>query len=235
MTNFRLVSEQEFYRSCMSDRGFVYEIPPISQVEVRDEVYVASWWTMPDSKLAKSEGFGVAVPFNEEPSPFVSNTYEALTPEGKVEYNSALDGCIGSAASTGQFDEPLNPLGVDLESQFLGALTKASLDLPFDAINRSYKSCIADHGFMFESPYDAGDAAEVELGRVGYYNVDPRSSEYAKLLPRAQEAERNVALADAECRQKLTDDAAEILMPIATSWVDGHALEIGQARNIWDG
>ena len=217
----RLQAEQDFYASCMSDEGFVYEVPPAS-VAPSAVKYVASWWSLPDVELAIGASFGYVQPIEELVS-FASKSYASLSADAKVAYNRTLDKCIAAGAASGAYDGPLDPISFELEADLLGALTKETGEPSFAAIRDSYATCIRGFGYRFTSPFDAGDAVESALSELGFYALDPRSQESKSLFPRALEVERQIALADATCRQQSASDVAAILAPIAERWLDRNA------------
>lgn len=221
----RSAAEQRFYAKCMDAAGFIYEIPPTPVEEPPMDSYVASWWDEPDVNFAKKVGFGYVRPITVALE-FTSDSYEALTEKGKNVYNVSLDSCIDTAMSSGEYDGPINAEATELESALLGALTKETLESRFSMIRQEYAACVKGQGFSFESPYDAGDAVETELGQLGYYNMDPRSKEHAETFPRAQDADRRVAVVDAVCRRQSAGEVAKLLSPVLQSWSDTNAVAI---------
>lgn len=216
---------QDALATCMERRGFEYARAGTPTVTPSPVVYEPAWWREPDVELARETGLGFTLNGNPAEPPMAypepdDTAYLSMTPRERAAHDGALDECLAATP------DPAPPASDEILSTLSGAMNRVTRSPEFAPIRDEVSSCLAGRGVGFSGPEDVHDAAEQAVGKV-LWNVaatDPRLDE---LLAHARAAEVALAVAEAECRRTVADEAAALLEPVFDDWYEEHRDRLG--------
>lgn len=223
---------QQALTECMATSGFVYIPPAPAPVFFENAVKQPfEWWGSVDVPTLTRHGFGlleeVILAEQLEPTAPPSNpAYEALSAEGKSEFDGALSGCFDAEQQAG--DDAANARGYALIHELSDSLD-ASLGQS-GSVRSEYQSCMRAAGFATSSPSHLfDDVLMPEFDRLGAYDGDSTTPGFQQAFA----FEKTVALADARCRAAGGQPLVDAVSQEVARWEELHAFESDALRALW--